>query len=298
MKKLLSILMLVGLMAFALCGCGGGGEEAAPAEEGAETTAEAMSGEISVVVREDGSGTRDAFNELMGLIDENDNDLTYAGAEVTNSTSVVMSTVAGNPQAIGYISLGSLSDEVKAIKVDGAEPTVDNVKSGTYKVSRPFNVAYAEGSLSDVAQDFMNYVMSAEGQAIIEEEGYISVAEGAESYTGSGMSGKVTLAGSTSVSPVMEVLADEYKALNPDVTIEIQQTGSSAGISSAIEGACDIGMSSRELDEEEASALTSTQIALDGIAVIVNNENPITDLTTDQIHSIFVGDVLDWGELQ
>lgn len=297
MKKLMSILMLVGLMAFALCGCGGG-EEPAATEEGADTTAEAMSGEISVVVREDGSGTRDAFNELMGVIDENDNDLTYEGAEVTNSTSVAMSTVAGNPQAIGYISLGSLSDEVKALNVDGAEPTVENVKSGTYKVSRPFNVAYVEGSLSDVAQDFMNYVMSAEGQAVIEEEGYISVAEGAESYTGSGMSGKVTLAGSTSVSPVMEVLADEYKALNPDVTIEIQQTGSSAGISSAIEGACDIGMSSRELDETEAAELTSTQIALDGIAVIVNNENPISDLTTDQIRSIFVGDVVDWSELQ
>ncbi len=297
MKKLMSILMLVGLMAFALCGCGGG-EEPAATEEGADTTAEAMSGEISVVVREDGSGTRDAFNELMGVIDENDNDLTYEGAEVTNSTSVAMSTVAGNPQAIGYISLGSLSDEVKALNVDGAEPTVENVKSGTYKVSRPFNVAYVEGSLSDVAQDFMNYVMSAEGQAVIEEEGYISVAEGAESYTGSGMSGKVTLAGSTSVSPVMEVLADEYKALNPNVTIEIQQTGSSAGISSAIEGACDIGMSSRELDETEAAELTSTQIALDGIAVIVNNENPISDLTTDQIRSIFVGDVLDWSELQ
>lgn len=293
MKKLISVLMIIGAMAFVLCGCGGNEDQTT--EEG---TAEAMSGEISVVAREDGSGTRDAFNELLGIIDENDNDLTYDGAEITNSTSVMLSTVVGNPKAIGYVSLGSLSDDVKAIKVDGVEPSVEDIKSGSYKVSRPFNVVYKEGSLSEVAQDFLNYIMSAEGQAVIENEGYISVAEGAESYAGSGMSGKITLAGSTSVSPVMEVLADEYKKLNPDVTIEIQQTGSSAGISSAIEGVCDIGMSSRDLKDSEAAELLSQEIALDGIAVIVNNENAVEDLTSEQIKSIFIGDVLDWSEIQ
>ncbi|MGI5824875.1 MAG: substrate-binding domain-containing protein [Bacillota bacterium] len=294
MKKLLGILMMVGVMAFALCGCGGGSED--PAAEG--ENAEAMSGEISVVAREDGSGTRDAFNELMGIIDENDNDLTYDGAEITNSTSVMLSTVAGNPKAIGYVSLGSLSDDVKAVKVDGVEPSVEDIKSGSYKVSRPFNIAYKDGGLSDVAQDFMNYILSAEGQKVIEDEGYISVVDGAESYTASGLSGKVTLAGSTSVSPVMDVLADEYKKLNPDVTIEIQQSGSSAGISSAIEGACDIGMSSRDLKDSEAAELVAAQIALDGIAVIVNNENTIEDLTSDQINGIFTGAILDWADIQ
>ena len=294
MKKLLVVTMLIGAMAFVLCGCGG---NAADSSDGTDAAADSMSGEISAVAREDGSGTRDAFNELMGIIDENDNDLTYDGAEITNSTSVMMSTVAGNPQAIGYISLGSLSSDVKAVKVDGVEPSVDDIKNGSYKVSRPFNIAYKDGTLSDVAQDFMNYILSAEGQQIIEQEGYISVVDNAESYSGSGMSGKVTLAGSTSVSPVMEVLADEYKKINPDVTIEIQQTGSSAGISSAIEGVCDIAMSSRDLKDSEAAELKPMQIAMDGIAVIVNNENPTEDLSSDQIKGIFTGEILDWADL-
>ena len=294
MKKLLVVTMLIGALAFALCGCGSSNTDT---NADTNAAADSMSGEISVVAREDGSGTRDAFNELMGIVDENDNDLTYDGAEITNSTSVMLSTVAGNKQAIGYVSLGSLSSDVKAVKVDGVEPNVEDIKAGTYKVSRPFNIAYKDGTLSDVAQDFMNYILSAEGQQIIEQEGYISVVDNAESYSGSGMSGKVTLAGSTSVSPVMEVLADEYKKINPDVTIEIQQTGSSAGISSAIEGVCDIAMSSRDLKDSEAADLKPVQIAMDGIAVIVNNDNPTEDLSSDQIKSIFTGDILDWADL-
>lgn len=256
-----------------------------------------MTGAISVISREEGSGTRGAFVELMGVVDEDDNDITTVNAEITNSTSVMLTTVAGNPAAIGYVSLGSLSDEVKAIKVDGVAATVEDINNGTYKVARPFLVAYKDGSLTDVAQDFLNYIMSDDGQAIINEEGYISVAEG-NTYTASGMSGRIVLAGSTSVSPVMEVLADAYKALNPDVTIEIQQTGSGAGITSAIEGVCDFGMSSRALTDEEAAELVNTQIATDGIAVVVNNENPVEDMTSDQIKGIYLGEITDWSEIQ
>ena len=260
----------------------------------------AATGTINVCSREDGSGTRGAFVELFGIQEEVDGekiDMTTLDAIITNSTSVMMTTVAGNPTAIGYVSLGSLSDDVKAVSVDGIEPTVDNIKSGDYKIARPFNIAYKDGQLSEVAQDFEKFILSTEGQQIIEEEGYISVA-GVESYTASNLSGKVTLAGSTSVSPVMEVLADKYKELNPNVTIEIQQSGSSAGISSAIEGVCDLGMSSRDLKDSEAAELKCVQIAMDGIVVIVNNENTITNLTSDQIKAIFTGEILDWAELQ
>ena len=256
-----------------------------------------MTGPISVISREEGSGTRGAFVELMGVVDENDNDITTLNAEITNSTSVMLTTVAGNPAAIGYVSLGSLSDDVKAVKVDGAEATTDNVKSGTYTVARPFLLAYKDGSLSDAAQDFLTFIMSADGQSIINEEGYISVEEG-EAYTASGVTGKIVLDGSTSVAPVMEALADAYKALNPDVTVEIQQTGSGAGITSAIEGVCDFGMSSRELKDSEKAELVSTQIAMDGIAVIVNNSNTIDNLTSEQIKGIYLGETTDWSEIK
>ena len=286
MKRILGILMVMVVLVTSLCGCGSKSEEGSIVE-----------GAVSVVAREDGSGTRDAFNELMGIVDENENDLTYDGAEITNSTSVMLTTVAGNPNAIGYVSLGSLSNEVNAVSVDGVEPTAENVKTGDYKIARPFNIAYKEGQLSEVAQDFVKFILSTEGQQIIEEEGYISIA-GADSYTASNLEGKITLAGSTSVAPVMEVLADKYRALNPNVVIEIQQSGSSAGITSAIEGACDIGMSSRDLKDSEAADLISTQIAMDGIAVITNLNNPITNLTSEQIKEIFIGEILDWAEVQ
>ncbi len=251
---------------------------------------------ITVISREDGSGTRSAFTELMGiLVDDVDN--TVATAEISNSTSVVMQSVVGNENAIGYISLGSLNDEVKAVSVDGVPVTVDNINNGSYKVARPFNIATKE-NISELAADFVTYIMSADGQAIVEEEGYISVSD-AESYSPAGLTGTIVVAGSTSVAPVMEVLADEYKALNDGVTIEIQQTGSSAGMTSVIEGACDIGMASREVkDSEMAEGLIPTVIAMDGIAVIVNQNNAVENLTSDQIKGIYTGEITDWSEVQ
>ena len=251
---------------------------------------------ITVVSREDGSGTRGAFTELMGImVDDKDN--TVSTAEVTNSTSVMMTTVAGDENAIGYISLGSLDDSVKAVKVDGVEPTVEDIKNGSYKVARPFEICIPKDGTSEVAQDFIDYMLSDDGQKIISDEGYISVESG-KSYEASGKSGKITLAGSTSVSPVMEKLTEAYKKLNPDVTTEIQQTGSSAGIESATEGACDIGMSSRELKPEELDALQEIQIAMDGICVIVNNNSSVEDLTSDQITKVYTGEITKWSELQ
>ncbi len=299
MKKKILALLMASLMVCGVAACSSStSEETTDGEQTEETTeAGGMTGPISVISREEGSGTRGAFVELMGVVDENDNDITTVNAEITNSTSVMLTTVAGNPASIGYVSLGSLSDEVKALKVDGVEATVDNVKAGTYKVARPFLLAYKDGSLSDLAQDFLNFIMSDDGQKIINDEGYISVEEG-NTYEASGLSGKIVLAGSTSVSPVMEVLADAYKALNPGVTIEIQQTGSGAGITSAIEGVCDFGMSSRELKDSEAAELASTQIAMDGIAVIVNNENTLDDITSEQIKSIYLGETTDWADIK
>lgn len=251
---------------------------------------------ITVISREEGSGTRDAFVELMDIVDENKNDLTTDMAEITNSTSVMMSTVQGNGSAVGYVSLGSLSDSVKAIKLDGVAPSTETVKNGTYKLQRPFKIAYIEDSLSDTAKDFMSFIMSSEGQAIISDEGYIGT-ESSYNYSSKGIKGTVTLAGSTSVAPVMNVLADEYKKLNPDVTVEIQESGSSAGIESAIQGAVDIAMSSRELKDEEAKTLKSETIALDGIAVIVNASSSVDELSSEQIKAIFMGEITDWEEV-
>lgn len=252
--------------------------------------------EICVISREDGSGTRDAFTELLGIM-ENNVDNTTVNAEITNSTSVMMTTVAGNTEAIGYVSLGSLNDSVKAIKVDGVGATTDNVSNGDYAVARPFNIV-TDDEVSENAQDFINFIMSKEGQAIIREEGYISVG-GDSSYTVSGLTGTVTLAGSTSVAPVMEKIAEKYMELNAGVTIEIQQSGSGAGITSTIEGVCDIGMSSRDLKENEiAEGVSSTKIAMDGIAVIVNVDNAVDDLTSEQIKDIFVGKTTKWSEVQ
>ena len=261
---------------------------------GDDSGSDAKGGEITVISREEGSGTRDGFTELMGIkVDDKDN--TTANAEISSSTSVVMSTVAGNVNAIGYISLGSLNDTVKAIKVDGVEATVENIKAGDYPIVRPFNVVTGS-ELSDLAKDFITFIMSKEGQDIISSEGYISnVDNPAEYVQQNGLTGRIVLAGSTSVAPVMEVLADAYKEMYSGVEIEIQQTGSGAGITSTIEGACDIGMASRDLkDEETAKGVEQTQIALDGIAVIVNTENSVDDLSTEQIRSIFTGETTTW----
>ena len=231
-------------------------------------------------------------------IEDDDGDHTVDTAEISNSTSVVTQTVAGNKSAIGYISLGSLNDTVKALKVDDVEPTVENIKAGSYAVSRPFEICYKEENLTDLGKDFISFIMSAEGQKIVDDEGYIAMDEKAESYTGSGMSGNLSLNGSTSVSPLMEKLAEAYRTINPDVTIDIQQTGSGAGITATADGTCEIGMSSRALKDEELSqGITEEQIALDGIAVIVNKDNGIEGLTSEQIRQIFVGDITGWAEL-
>lgn len=264
------------------------------------TVASAASGTINVISREDGSGTRGAFIELFGIQEEKDGekiDMTTVDASITNSTSVMMTTVAGDENAIGYISLGSLNDTVKAVKIDGAEATAENVANDTYKVSRPFNIVTGE-KVSESAQDFVNYIMSEEGQQIVEDNGYIKADAEAKPYEAADVEGKVVVAGSSSISPVMEKLKEAYEAVNKNVTVEVQQSDSTTGVTSAAEGICDIGMASRELkDEETEMNLTATVIAKDGIAVVVNNENEVEDLTSDQVKAIFTGETTEWEDL-
>lgn len=283
MKKFAAIFMCAALAVGALSGCSSNNNSAAGSP-------------ISVVTREDGSGTRGAFVELFGIEDADGNDAITQSAEISNSTSVVMTTVAGNPDAIGYISLGSLNNTVKALEIDGVAATVENINNGTYKVYRPFNIATKEG-LSETAQDFVNFIMSEQGQAIVAEEGYISV-ENSGSYTPSGKTGNVTVSGSSSVTPVMQVLKEEYEALNPDVTIELQQSDSTTGVNDAIAGTSDIGMASRALkDSELEQGVVGTVIANDGIAVIVNNESTVTGLTSEQVKGIYMGELTNWSEV-
>lgn len=267
----------------------------------ASAVSAAPSGAITVVSREDGSGTRGAFIELFGIQEEQDGeevDMTTMDASVTNSTSVMMTTVAGDENAIGYISLGSLNDTVKAVKIDGAEASAENVANDTYKVSRPFNIVTGE-EISETAQDFVNYIMSEEGQQIVEDNGYIKEDAEAETYEGGAVSGKIVIAGSSSVTPVMEKLSEAYQALNKDVTIEVQQSDSTTGVNSTAEGICDIGMVSRELKDEEGElGLTAQVIARDGIAVIVNKDNDLEDLTTEQVKAIFTGETTEWEALE
>lgn len=260
----------------------------------------APSGAITVVSREDGSGTRGAFVELFGIQEEVDGekvDMTTLDASITNSTSVMMTTVSGDENAIGYISLGSLNDTVKAVKIDGVEASAENVSNDTYKVSRPFNIVTSKEA-GDAAKDFVNYIMSAEGQQIVEDNGYIKEDAEAAAYEAGETSGKVVVAGSSSISPVMEKLKEAYEEVNKDVTIEIQTSDSTTGINSANEGICDIGMASRELkDEEKELGLEAQVIARDGIAVIVNNENDTDELTSEQVKAIFTGETTEWEEL-
>ena len=262
-----------------------------------------MEGEISVYSREDGSGTRGAFIELFGIeqkdADGNKVDMTTDMAMITNSTAVMMTTVAGDEQGIGYISLGSVNDTVKALKIDDVEATVENVKAGTYKIVRPFNII-TNGELDkldEVSADFVNYILSADGQKVIEDNGYIAAVDDAKAYEAAGVSGKVVVAGSSSVTPVMEKLAEAYKALNADTTVEVQQSDSSTGVSMAIEGTCNIGMASREIKDSEAEkGATAIVIARDGIAVIVCPDAPIDGLTTAQVRAIYTGEVETWED--
>ena len=265
------------------------------------TVASAASGTINVISREDGSGTRGAFIELFGIQEEKDGekiDMTTVDASITNSTSVMMTTVAGDENAIGYISLGSLNDTVKAVKIDGAEATAENVANDTYKVSRPFNIVTGE-KVSEAAQDFVNYIMSEEGQQIVEDNGYIKADAEAKPYEAADVEGKVVVAGSSSISPVMEKLKEAYEKVNDKVEIEIQTSDSTTGMQNTIDGICDIGMASRELkDSEPEAGLTATVIANDGIAVVVNNDNPIDELTSDQVKSVFTGETTTWADLE
>lgn len=278
------------------------GESSNDAESEADDTAASdFSGAINPISREEGSGTRGAFIELFGIETTDDAgnkvDNTTELAEVTNSTSVMMTTVAGNDYAIGYVSLGSLNDSVKALNIDGAEATVDAIKDGSYKISRPFNIVTTE-SVSETAQDFINFIMSESGQAVVEENGYISEGN-TGAYEAADVSGKITVAGSSSVTPVMEKLAEAYQKVNTNVEIEVQQSDSTTGVTSAIEGICDIGMASRELkDSETEQGVSSQAIALDGIAVVVNQNNPINELTSEQVRQIFTGEVQEWADVQ
>ena len=264
---------------------------------------------ITAVTREEGSGTRGAFTELFGVVDEDDNDMITLDAQTTNSTSVMMTTVSENEYAIGYISLGSLDESlVKAVKIDGVDATAENIENGSYKVSRPFNVAVKPDSANEVAKDFMAFIMSTEGQEVVADEGYIPVS-GVEAYAGSAPAGDCVVGGSSSVSPLMEKLIEAYKAVNANANIELQTSDSTTGMTSTIEGSYDIGMASRELKDEEAAELEGTVIATDGIAVIVNQNNPTDiavivnqnnptdDLTSDQVKSIYLGDVTTWDAI-
>ena len=313
MKKLIAVLSMVSMVAVAAAGCGNGSDEQAAdttetkAEANTEDTKEAgaeagdwdSSSDITIVSREDGSGTRGAFIELFGIQEEMDGekvDMTTEEAQITNSTSVMMTTVAGDEYAIGYISLGSLDESVKALKIDGAEATAENVKSGDYKVSRPFNVAVKKDLDNEAAKDFMSFIMSTEGQKVVEEAGYIPVSD-VQAYAGTKPEGSVVVGGSSSVAPVMEKLVEAYKKVNPNANVELQSSDSTTGMTSAIEGSYDIGMASRELKDEEKEKLEGTVIATDGIAVIVNKANPTEEMTSDQVKSIYLGDVLTWDEI-
>ncbi|MBP3645773.1 MAG: substrate-binding domain-containing protein [Clostridia bacterium] len=265
------------------------------------TAAFAAAEEINVISREDGSGTRGAFIELFGIEQKNEEgvkiDHTTEDCDITNSTSVMMTSVAGNDNAIGYISLGSLNETVKAVQIDGAEATVENIKTGAYKVSRPFNIA-TKAEVSEAAADFIAFILSAEGQAVIEENGYIAVSAEAAAFEGGKASGKIVISGSSSVTPVMEKLKEAYEAINAHVEIELQQTDSTSGMTAALDGVCDIGMASRELKESELEAgLVPQVIALDGIAVIVSPDNPVETLTTEQVRGIYMGEITDWSEV-
>ena len=288
-KQKLVSLGLIAMFALGIMGCGNEGENATSAKDDG----------IVVISREDGSGTRGAFVELFGIEKKDDNgkkfDLTTENAAITNSTAVMLTTVKGNKNAIGYISLGSLNDSVKALKIDGVEASAANVKRGAYKIYRPFNVV-TTGNTKLAAQDFINYIMSKEGQAVVAKHGYIDN-EKADAYLGIDVEGKVVVAGSSSVTPIMEKLKEAYQKVNGKVKVEVQQSDSTTGIKATIKGLCDIGMASRNLKQSEVDkGLYNFKIANDGIAVIVNKENKIDNLSKANVADIFTGKVKTWQE--
>ena len=302
MKKLVAVLAVVGMTGVMMAGCGSS-SAAANTDSDAASQDQASdwdsSNDISIVSREDGSGTRGAFIELFGIEEKQGDqkvDMTTEDAQITNNTSVMLTTVAKDDYAIGYVSLGSLDDSVKALKIDGAEATEENIKDGSYKVSRPFNIATKGDPTNEVAKDFIDYILSKDGQQVISDNGYISN-DDATDYAGTAPSGKCVVGGYSSVSPVMEKLIEAYKKVNPNAEIELQTSDSTTGMTSTIEGSYDIGMASRELKDDEAAELEATVIATDGIAVIVNKANPADELSADQVKSIYVGDVTTWDEV-
>ena len=299
-KRFAAVAMSVMCMG-TMVACGSSGSASNDSKTGSAGSS-SKSQTITVVSREDGSGTRGAFIELFGIEEKDASgkkvDNTTDDATITNSTEVMMTTVAGDENAIGYISLGSLDDTVKAVKIDGVEATVDNVSNDSYKIARPFNILTSDKE-SDAAKDFVNYIMSSDGQKIVEDNGYIKEAADAKAYEAAdGVSGKVVVAGSSSVTPVMEKLAEGYEAVNKDVTVEVQQSDSTTGVNMAAEGTVDIGMASRDLkDEEKDLGLTATVIARDGIAVIVNKDNDVDELTSNQVKAVYTGETTTWEDL-
>ena len=303
MKKIPAAVMMVSMVAVTAVGCGssnGTDTKGADANQSDATSDWDETSDVTIVSREDGSGTRGAFIELFGIEEKQDDgtkvDMTTTDAQITNNTSVMLTTVADNEYAIGYVSLGSLNDSVKALKIDGAEATAENIENGSYKVSRPFNIAVKKDLNNKVAKDFMSFIMSTEGQKVVADEKYIAVAD-VKDYAGTKPSGSCVVGGSSSVSPLMEKLIEAYKAVNPNASIELQTSDSTTGMTSTIEGSYDIGMASRELKEEEAAELEPTVIATDGIAVVVNNANPLDELSADQVKDIYVGNVSTWDEI-
>lgn len=301
LKKFIAILSVATMTAGLAVGCGSSSDSGSSDSSSADSKSSDWdsSNDITIVSREDGSGTRGAFIELFGIEEKKDGekvDMTTDDAQITNSTSVMLTTVAGDDYAIGYVSLGSLNDTVKALKIDGEEATEQNIKDGKYKICRPFNIATKKGADNEVAKDFIAYIMSKEGQQVISDNGYIGD-DSAEAYAGSKPFGKAVVGGSSSVSPVMEKLIEAYKKVNTGAEIELQTTDSTTGMTSAIDGSYDIGMASRELQDEEKDKLDSQVIATDGIAVIVNKNNTTDELSSDQIKTIYTGDATTWDEV-
>lgn len=280
MKKVFSAIMAVVIMGMTLAGCGKAGST------------------ITVISREEGSGTRSAFIELVGVeekdADGNKVDKTTESALIQSSTDVVLTQVASDKNAIGYISLGSLNDTVKALQIDGVDATPENVKDGKYTVVRPFNIA-VDGEPTGVVADFINFILSDDGQKVVEDSDYITVSSG--SFSTDNSEGKIVVSGSSSVTPVMEKLAEAYKGINTKAVIEVQQTDSSSGMKAVLEGTCDIGMASRELKDDETK-LKAIEIAKDGIAIVINKDNAINSLTKAQVKDIYTGAVTDWSEIQ
>ena len=308
-RRLRRLAALVGAAALCgalvLAGCAGtsAGDmtAAGDAASAAGDSGASASGPISVYSREDGSGTRGAFVELFGIEQKDANgdkvDMTTPAAAITNSTAVMMTSVAGDPNAIGYISLGSLDDTVKAVSIDGVAPTAAAVKDGSYAIARPFNIV-TKGELAAPAADFLAFIMSAEGQAVVSDNNYIAIDDAAAPFASNGASGKVVVAGSSSVTPVMEKLAEAFQAANSQVTVEVQQSDSTTGVNMALDGTCDIGMASRDLkDSETGAGAEGTAIALDGIAVIVAPTSSVSDLTSQQVCDIYTGAATSWADV-